>query len=70
MQVSLKKVLIVGPIRYRPIPGIFLLLLLLENDNPDQPASCKKSSGQTGLLQMIILMDQPFENDHQDGTTS
>ena len=29
MQVSLKKVLIVGPIRYRPIPGIFLLPLLL-----------------------------------------
>ena len=32
----------------------------LENDHPDGPASCKWSSGRTGLKQMIIRMDRPW----------
>ena len=33
-------------------------------------ASCKWSSGWTGLLQMIIRMDRPLANDHPDGPAS
>ena len=37
----------------------------LANDPPDDPASCKWSSGGSGLLEMIIRRDQPLANDHQ-----
>ena len=39
-------------------------------DHQDGPASCKWSSGWTGLLQMIILMDRPSATDHLDGPAS
>ena len=42
---------------------IILMDLHIANDHPDGPASCKWSSGQTGLLQMIIRMDRPLAND-------
>ena len=36
----------------------------LANDHPDGPASCKFSSGKTGLLQLIIQRIRPLANDH------
>ena len=42
----------------------------LANDHPDGPASCKGSSGGTGLLQMIIWMDRPLSKDHLEGPVS
>ena len=42
----------------------------LANDHLDGLASCKWSSGGTGLLQMIIRMDRPLANDHLDGQAS
>ena len=42
----------------------------LANYHPDGRASCKLSSGWTGLLQMIIRMDRPLANDHPDGPAS
>ena len=42
----------------------------LPNDHPDQPASCKWSSGRTILLQITIRMDRTLANDHLDGPAS
>ena len=38
----------------------------LANDHPEDPASCKWSSGGSGLLQMIIQQIQPLANDHME----
>ena len=37
------------------------------NDHPSGLASCERSSGWIGLLQMIIRMDRPLANDHPEG---
>ena len=42
----------------------------LSNDYPDGLASCKWSSGWTGLLQMIIWIGRPLANNHPDGPAS
>ena len=38
----------------------------LANDHPEDLASCKWSSGGSGLLQMIIQQIQPLANDHME----
>ena len=40
------------------------------NDHSVGTTSCKWSSGWTGLLTMIILIDRPLTNDHPDGPAS
>ena len=42
----------------------------LANDYLDVPTSCKWSSGCAGLIQMIILINRPLTNDHQDHQTN
>ena len=42
----------------------------LSNDHPEDPASCKWSSGGSGLLQMIIRRTQPLANDHLEDPTT
>ena len=40
------------------------------HDNPEEPASCKWSSGGAGLLQIIIWGGRPLANDHPEGPAS
>ena len=42
----------------------------LANDHSEGQASCKWSSGWTGLLEMITWMDEPLANDHLEGPAS
>ena len=42
----------------------------LANCHSDGPASCKWSSGWTGLFQIITSRDQPLANDHPDELAS
>ena len=43
---------------------------LLAKDHREGKASCKRTSGGTGLLQMIIWRDRPLANDHLEGPAS
>ena len=42
----------------------------LENDHPDDPATCNWSSRGSGLLQMIIRRIWPLANDHPEDLAS
>ena len=42
----------------------------LANDHPEDPASCKWSSGGSTLLQMIIRRIRPIANDHLEGPST